>query len=163
MIYFDMDGVLCDFDGTYTKIVGVKWDHSQAKTKEQKREKWARLDPYPRFFAELPWMPGAKEMLLRIREKVGDSHIGILSAAAKHLPDCPAQKLEWLERETPWIAPENRLIVSRKRDKTLHACGNMLVDDMALNIENWVKAWGCGVLFVDAIQAEAEINKWLGF
>jgi 5'(3')-deoxyribonucleotidase len=163
MIFWDMDGVLCDFDGTYTTIAGMKWDHATAKTREQKREKWSRLDAHPRFFAELPWMPGAKDMLLRIREKVGADHIGILSAAAKHLPDCPAQKLEWLERETPWIEPQNRLIVLRKRDKTLHACGNMLVDDMDLNIENWAKAGGCGVLYVDALQAEAEINKWLGF
>jgi 5'(3')-deoxyribonucleotidase len=73
------------------------------------------------------------------------------------------QKLEWLERETPWIAKENRLIVLRKRDKVLHAAGNMLVDDMDRNIANWIKNGGIGILFVNALQAETEINSWLGF
>ena len=41
--------------------------------------------------------------------------------------------------------------------------GNTLVDDMGLNIENWIKAGGMGVLYTDAVQAEAEINQLLGF
>ena len=102
-------------------------------------------------------------MLERIRAKVGDEHIGILSAASHHIPQSIDQKHQWLERETPWILPANRLVVRRKRDKTLHANSNILVDDFDVNINNWVKAGGIGVLFLNAEQAEADINRWLGF
>lgn len=136
MIYFDMDAVLCDFDGSYEELVGSWGDKAIANrserlrslSEEEKNEKWAALDPYPNFFLNLPWIKGSKDMLLRVRDKVGVDHIGICSAASHHIPQSTEQKQQWLERETPWILPANRLIVRRKRDKTLHANNNMLVD-----------------------------------
>jgi 5'(3')-deoxyribonucleotidase len=172
MIYFDMDGVLCDFDGEYERLVGNAWgeksihsrsDRLRALTEEEKNEKWALLNPYPNFFLNLPWFPGSKEMLERVRAKVGDEHVGILSAASHHIPQSIEQKHQWLERETPWILPANRLIVRRKRDKIQHAFCNMLVDDFDVNTDKWSKAGGMAVLFENAVQAEAAIYQWLGF
>ena len=166
-----MDAVLCDFDGMYEALVGSWGDKAIANrsdrlrilTEEEKNEKWAALDPHPNFFLDLPWVEGSKAMLNRIRAKVGDEHIGILSAASHHIPQSKEQKHQWLERETPWILPANRIIVGRKREKALHAVGNILVDDFDVNVNKWIQSGGIGVLFENAIQAEADINRWLGF
>ena len=165
-----MDAVLCDFDGMYEALVG-SWgdkaianrsDRLRSLTEEEKNAKWAALDPHPNFFLDLPWVKGSKDMLYRVRNKVGDDHIGILSAASYHIPQSTEQKHQWIERETPWILPENRHVVRRKRDKTLHAVGNMLVDDFDININKWIQAGGLGVLFENAVQAEADIYRLLG-
>jgi 5'(3')-deoxyribonucleotidase len=170
MIYFDMDGVLCDFDGEYERLTGKRWDHAyfgmtrseavRSLSLEEKAEKWSKLNPHPNFFLELPWFPGAKGMLERVRDRVGVEQIGILSAASSHIPQSVEQKHQWLDRETPWILPVNRLVVKRKRDKTLYVRpGNILVDDFDVNTDRWTKAGGEAVLFVNAAQAEEEIYK----
>jgi 5'(3')-deoxyribonucleotidase len=172
IIYFDMDGVLCDFDGAYEELTGQRWDHAftdktrseavRSLSPEEKAQKWAMLNPYPNFFLDLLWYPGSKAMLERVRDRVGIERIGILSAASSHVPQSVEQKYQWLERETPWILPANRLVVKRKRDKTLHAKDNVLVDDFDFNTDRWTKAGGHAVLFFNAAQAEEDINSWIG-
>jgi 5'(3')-deoxyribonucleotidase len=157
MIYFDMDGVLADFDGTYETLTGAAWGNIGIPDRS------TRLRALSEEEKELKWMTGMKDFMARLRHKVGDEHIGILSAASHHIPESADQKQQWLERETPWILQSNRLIVTRKRDKALYASGNILVDDFDVNINNWRQAGGIGVLFTSADQAESELNRYLGF
>jgi len=171
IIYFDMDSVLCDFDGMYEQVTGSGFgdniriaDRSarlHSLTQEEKEAKWTALQPFPNFFLELPWVEGSKEMLQRVRARVGDKNIGILSAASSHIPQSVEQKHQWLDREIAWIPIENRLVVKRKRDKALHAKGNMLVDDLDTNITEWVSAGGIGIQFFTAAQAERDVFQAL--
>jgi 5'-nucleotidase len=171
IVYFDMDGVLVDFDGEYERLVGSAWglksiinrsDRLRSLSEEEKQAKWDLLKPFPNFFLDLKWFPGSKQMLENVRDKVGAENVGICSAASSHIPQSVDHKYQWLDRETPWIPQVNRLVVRRKRDKALHAKGNVLVDDFDVNTDRWAKAGGQSVLFVNALQAEEDIYKCLG-
>ncbi len=77
IIYVDMDGVLADFDRGFYEIAGISTDSISID------ELWARIDAYDKakFFSELPWMCGGKEMWNFITENFLD--VKILSALGK--------------------------------------------------------------------------------
>ncbi|HLK67732.1 MAG TPA: hypothetical protein VKU19_30080 [Bryobacteraceae bacterium] len=168
MIYFDLDGVLADFDGAYTNLTGIVWNYSLAKTEEQKLAKWEQIKKCPYFFRDLLWIPGAKDLILYARDRVSASQIGILSAATTKVPECAEEKAHWIERELPWIAPENRLIVANKKEKNRYARmsdgqPNILVDDWEPNIADWEMAGGIGIQFRDSAQVKEALRQhWNG-
>jgi 5'(3')-deoxyribonucleotidase len=157
-IYFDLDGVLADFDSTYTRLTGTSYEHDPTLTEQQKDEKWALLGPHPNFFLELPWMPGAKLMVLFAFQHAPHS-VGICSAASRRIPQSPTQKHQWCNREIPWMPASNVVIVNRKRDKCNYVGkGNVLVDDYKLNIDRWQDAGGVGILFQNVLQTMEELQ-----
>lgn len=150
-----MDGCLCDFDGEYTRISGIRWDYTLASTIEEKKAKWANLSKHPEFFLNLPWIPGSKELMNFIRNNYPIEEIGILSAQTQNIDFCAEQKHSWIKRELPWIFKENRHIVDSPLDKIAFAKkGDILVDDLLSTIEKWETAGGIGVLFENAIKTQ---------
>jgi len=171
MIFWDLDGVLADFDAAYTNLSGVVWDYSKAVTEEQKLAKWERIRACPYFFRDLPWIPGARDLILYVRDSLtaagGDERqLGILSAATAKVPGCADEKALWIDRELPWIPLANRIIVTSKQAKNQYAVSpsghpNVLVDDLAPSIADWEQAGGIGILFRDAAQARQDFEDYL--
>ena len=156
-LWFDMDGVLCDFDRHYPKITGVSFPHDGTLTEEQKDHKWSLLNDHPNFFLDLPWIPGARTMIAYCM-KYAPHSVGILSAASKRVPQSHTQKHEWCKREIPWMSTSNIVVVPRKRDKVNYVgSGNILVDDYDVNISRWREAGGIGIHFQDPAQALTEL------
>ena len=153
-----MDGVLTNFDAFYTQLTGTSYPHDDTLTPEQKDEKWKMLDGHPNFFLDLPWIPGAQTMIA-FTMKHSKHSVGILSAASRRIPQSPVQKQEWCKRELPWLSSNNIVIVPRKQDKLKYVeSGNILVDDLLINIERWREAGGIGIHFQDVIQAMNELQ-----
>ena len=98
IVWFDMDGVLANFDGEYVRLTGCPpWYQDPNSTADQK---WERINNFPNFFRDLPWMDGARAMWNFVHfSRVGTS--AILSAASSHVRQSKYQKLEWLGREVP--------------------------------------------------------------
>ena len=87
-IYCDMDGVLCDFIVQAKKATGVIFTQDKAK------EHWDVIKKYPKFWSDMPWMPGGKQLWRYINEY--KPHI--LSAYTPEDPNCIPGKRTRLRR-----------------------------------------------------------------
>ena len=72
-IYFDMDGVLADFDGGVTKLCGLRpIKQGEHRSKEEDDLMWGKIREVDHFYDKLEPMPGAVELFLELYEKYGD-------------------------------------------------------------------------------------------
>jgi 5'(3')-deoxyribonucleotidase len=151
-VYVDLDGVLAAFDQEYARLTGLHWYAQHDLTKE---EKWALLYPFPDFFLNLPWTPGAKQMW----DYLQPFEPSILSAASSHMPQSRGHKFQWCERELGLVG--DRVIIVDNGIEKQHYCtpGDVLVDDFDLNIIQWEKKGGIGVRFTDAHKALHELQQ----
>lgn len=162
IVYFDMDGVLADFDGHFTYLTGRKWDHNAQWTKE---EKWEMISKHPYFFRDLPWMKGALAMVQFVYHctPFSDYVPGIMSAASSHIEESAEQKRIWLGRELPILngLPNIHIVAHREEKAAFARPGAILVDDHKLNIEDWNAAGGIGIFYEDSVQVIEELQKYI--
>ncbi len=72
-IYFDMDGVLADFDGGVTNLCGLRsLAQGEHRSKEEDDQMWEKIRKVPHFYDKLDPMPGAVELFNEIYGKYGD-------------------------------------------------------------------------------------------
>lgn len=167
IVWFDMDGCLCDFDGHYMKLTGRPPWYSDPNT----TEKWDLIMQHPTFFKDLPWVFGAR-MMFAFVEHSQTATAAILSAASGHIPESGVHKYIWLANEIPTLfdplhpfdfIPRNKghvQIVAHKHEKAAFAKpGDILVDDFETNIDAWRAAGGIGILFKDAVQVITELQE----
>lgn len=158
IIYFDQDGVLANFDKRFAEL--TKGDH-WFQSKENDDEKWKIINKCSTFFADLEWIPGSKK-LYEFLLKQTKYDLGILSARAKRVPVCKEQKLIWLQRETPEIPLNKIIIADSKKDKKLYAInGNILLDDLSSNVDDFNLVGGTGILFKNALQAIVALQDYV--
>ena len=161
-IYCDMDGVLADFNG------GLKAMESQLKDAGYKssqdwldaplsNDKWKPVVKNKKFWSTLPLMPQALKLWNYIRSY--NPHI--LSAYARHDPNCIPGKRAWL-RKNLRMTDDSRIHLVRRRDKQRYAKRNLLIDDLSKNIAEWKAAGGTGILHRSAGQTLAQLKK-LGY
>ncbi len=132
-IFFDLDGVLGDFDG-----------HAKAQGKYDDKGKlaWDALDY--RWYATMPVYDGAKA-LYDAACKLGVTKF--LTGPILN-EECYSGKARWIQN---FVSERGRfilndLIICPSGDKHyLARAGRILIDDRAKNIEEWVAAGGIGV------------------
>ena len=161
IVWFDMDGVTCDFDGEYMRLTGrPTWYGDHQKSHD---EKWDMIMKHPNFFRDLPWMKGARALFNFVRySRVATP--GILSAASSHIEKSDEHKRIWLDNELPELmwTPDLVKIVAHKKEKAQYAkTGDILIDDFEANIKAWREAGGIGILFKSAAQAISELQEYM--
>ena len=142
-LFVDMDGVLSDFSGLVRQHTGK--DPEAMETQEL----WKAVDQIPRFWADMPWMPGGQELWAAVK----DQNPTILSAPARN-PRCIPEKTEWIEKNLGEDVP---YIFDGQKEKYCEP-GAVLIDDKPENIEKWREAGGVGILFQNAEQAIEELR-----
>lgn len=151
-IYFDMDGVLADFDRGVEEILGFKG--------EWKEEYWDEMKKHPHFYYDLKPVEGALDLFKKTREQYGD-RCQILSAYPKPfrgIDEAYNDKIRWINRYLGNGVTVNLVF----REEKINYCNNsncVLVDDYDLNIDEWCDKGGTGILFKNVTQAVAEIEK----
>lgn len=152
-IWVDLDGVLCDWIQGYVNIFGgdptIKWVGMN-------KVKWDKLDSAaPHFYRNLPLMPGALELW----EWLLPFEPCILSAASSHIPASASQKHEWV-KEYLGIEGDRIVIVADREDKPRYCNpGDILIDDLESNVNEWNVEGGYGIMFHSAEQTIAELEK----
>ena len=114
-IYFDMDGVLVDFESGLNKI-----DDS---IKEQYS---GRLDEIPGIFALMEPLPGAAEVVKLLARNYD---VFILTTSPWNNPTAASDKVEWVKKYLDDVF-HKRLIITHRKDLLI---GDYLIDDRAKN------------------------------
>lgn len=160
-IYFDMDGVLADFNrgvnelcGMETPPQGVGW----APGCDDLMWKKVRLQDH--FYDRLEIMPGAGEMFDLIYSRYGD-RCEVLSAVPrpeKGILTAGEDKIRWMRRLFPKQVVVN--IVLRK-NKPLYCRGKgyILIDDFRDNVKAWEAMGGTGIYHKSPDQTISELKR----
>ncbi len=114
-IYFDMDGVLVDFESGVNKVdEAVKEQYS------------GRLDEIPGIFALMEPIPGAIEV---VRLLARNYDLFILTTSPWNNPTAASDKVEWVKKHLDDVF-HKRLIITHRKDLL---DGDYLIDDRGKN------------------------------
>lgn len=150
-IYFDMDGVLADFDKGIVQLCGIDRSADCADKETQDDRMWSKVKEVGHFYDKLDPMPGALEMFREIRSKYGEK-VEILTGIPKPhrgIDTAAEDKVSWAHRV---LDRELILHTIFRQDKKnyVKGQGDILIDDSEKNIEEWNAAGGTGILFQSA-------------
>ena len=114
-LFFDMDGVLVDFQSGIDKL-----------SEDVKKEYEGRLDEVPGVFALMSPMPGAIDAVHKLQEKYD---VYILSTAPWKNPSAWSDKVKWVTEHLDDVFHKRMVITHCK-----HLCeGDYLIDDRGKN------------------------------
>ena len=139
-IYVDMDGVLVDFFGEWTKMMGVS-DWKQIKNVDQALQKIRDKDD---FWLTLKPTKNAGKLLAIIKKIKGEYNI--LSAPLAGDPKAEPHKREWIAKYLKIFPPKKVIITADKQKYATQPDGtpNILIDDFGQNVAKWEGAGGVG-------------------
>ena len=139
-IYVDMDGVLVDFFGAWTKLMGVKnW-----KEIPDVNVGLEKIRNTKDFWIDLKPTANANNLLGIIKTIKGSYKI--LSAPLADDPRVEPSKKEWVEKHLKAFPPTEVIITSNKKQYAVQPDGtkNILIDDFGQNVAKWESAGGIG-------------------
>ena len=148
MIYFDMDGVLADFDRGVRELC-----HMEAQPQNGKRSAkaddmmWDAIREIDHFYDRLELMPGAKEMFDVLYGKYGD-RCEILTGiprAERGLVTAAEDKINWTRR---LLSEQVKVNAVLRRQKIGFCTGPeaILIDDRQKTIIEWRDQGGTAIL-----------------
>ena len=143
-IYVDMDGVLADFFGEWSKSQGVdNWKDIKDPAKAI-----GDIKSIEDFWLNLPVLPKAKELGL-IKQVKGKYKICTSPLADD--PRSEPHKREWVKKNLAFFPPEEVIVTHNKPQFATQKDGtpNILIDDYGVNINAWEKAGGIGFKYKD--------------
>ena len=163
-IYFDMDGVLADFERRVKEICGLTPPSQNAKHHKpgEDDEMWEAIKACPHFYDYLELMPGAKAMFDAVYEKYGD-RCEILTGIPKprrEIVNAASDKKIWVKRLLSEDVVVN-IVFREEKPQYCHGEGSVLIDDMERNIRDWKTLGGTGIVNVSAEETMEQL-KTLG-
>lgn len=159
-IFFDMDGVLADFDRGIEELCGIPKVDQENTTKEKDMAMWDAVRKVEHFYDRLEPVPGSVDLFMKLYQKYGrDCEIltGI-PKPNKNIANAGEDKTIWVHRI---LAPDVAVHIVFKEEKKNFCEGTdcYLVDDFTPNIESWEECGGTGILFRSAEGAEEAFRK----
>ena len=148
-IYFDMDGVLADFDRGIIELCGIEPMDQLTRSEEDNINIWEHVARIKHFYDKLEPMDGALEMINLICEKYVDK-VEILTGIPKpyrNIPTAGEDKINWVRR---LIDKNLKVNIVFREDKKQFCTGKdcILVDDLKTNIDEWEESGGTGILHI---------------
>ncbi len=162
MIYFDMDGVLADFERGVEELCGIippSQNEKRCKAAGDD-EMWKRIREIEHFYNCLKLMPGAKDMFdavySRYKEKceiltgIPKPKRGIVNAAE--------DKKIWVHR---LLSRELKVNIVYREEKSKYCMGKgcILIDDMQKNINEWNMMGGTGIRHISAEDTVKQLKE----
>lgn len=147
-IYFDMDGVLADFERGVKELCHMDPPNQNDKEKDPNAddEMWAKIKEVGDFYYKLEFMPHAKEMFDLVYSKYGDK-CEILTGIPKEkrkIVTAGEDKIRWVR---DYLSKDIKVNIVYREDKPKYCTGSdcILIDDMEKNIQEWEADGGTGV------------------
>lgn len=150
-IFLDLDGVLANFDKAAGQIVGG--DHYRYTFIYGDPVLWVRLHSDPNFFLNMEMMPGAKLLLKSIGQP-----FKVLTALPKtNSAEVDRQKRAWVAAH---VCPNAPVITCFSKDKPDYCQpGDILIDDRAINMAEWVAKGGRFILHESVMGTIARLEE----
>ena len=155
-IYCDMDGVLCDFKKSAEKVTGKpisQWMYAS------KSEKWDKIKNNKRFWYDLPWQPGGRELWAFISRY--NPHILSAHVEETHDPNCIPGKSHWA-RSNLGLGFNRINLVKRVQKQNFANKNSILIDDYRKNTDQFTARGGKGIVHTSTSITIRELKK-LGF
>ena len=153
MIYFDMDGVLADFERGVKELCHMDPldQNGKNRNKDIDDKMWEKIRDIGDFYDELELMPGAKEMFDLVYNKYKDK-CEILTGIPKEkrgIVTAGSDKEKWVRR---LLSEDIKIRIVYREDKPNYCKGPgcVLIDDMIKNIKEWEDEGGTGIQNVSA-------------
>jgi 5'(3')-deoxyribonucleotidase len=143
-VYIDMDGVIADFFGEWTRLSGV--DHY--KDIEDVEAKLQLVREHPTFWVDLPVLPHAKALIKTVIDHFGEYRICSkpLEGDARSKPG----KMEWIRKHLSDMPPAEVILTADKAAYAKHAgIPSVLIDDFGKNVMSWRAAGGIAIKYED--------------
>lgn len=151
-IYFDMDGVLADFDRGVIELAGGTLPYDQHGQPVQIGDaEWLMIREVSHFYDRLEYMPGGRELFDTIYSEYGD-RCEILSGIPKPhrgITTAKEDKISWVRR---MLSEDIRINIVYKEEKPQYCGGRdcILIDDYLGNILSWEAMGGMGIMHTSA-------------
>lgn len=165
-IYFDMDGVLADFDCAARRFnmsgnLNKSSRNLSSDAQLQKFARWRVIESDRNFWADIPVMDGIFA-LLDVASKYGDLFVLSSAPSAKNFAGGVAyvdfvesQKRAWIAHHMSMCFDAAHVIITRiaKEKRVPPTQNDILIDDRIENVADWIAAGGRGIVFTSAAQA----------
>ncbi len=158
-VFFDMDGVLADFDRGVRELCHMETPpHSAPKDVEEKM--WNAIRDVGHFYDKLELIPGAKELFDRVNAKPG-IQCEILTGIPRPergVDTAGEDKTNWVRR---LLSTDIKMNIVARREKKQYCYGRncILIDDLDKNIREWEEKGGIGILHRNVKDTLAELKR----
>ena len=147
-IYFDMDGVLADFNRGARELCGIEPVEQAKMTNRQADELFKAMRSVPHFYDKLEPLQGALELFADVYKKHG-SKCEILSGIPKPkrgIENAGEDKINWAHR---LIDKDLKVNIVYREEKKNYCLGPdyILIDDLRKNVTEWEAMGGTGIFF----------------
>ena len=173
--YCDLDGVLCDFDGAFRKLIPEEelaslFEDTQVQndlgnstfTKYAIKHGWDATwkvieDSGPTFFLDLEWLPDGKKLWNYLIKNF--SNIEILTGSPLHKVGEWAKyaKDTWCKRELGDVKVNHK--IGKLKQEFVKSPTDILIDDANRNTRNWKASGGIAILHINTIQTIKKLEQ----
>lgn len=160
-LFSDIDGVLADFLKGFREFFTEKY--GEKGWLEINKEDWLLLKKeWPTFWADLEY----EQYALDLWRVISPYRPSLLTAAPPSWPSAGVGKTIWAKRMLPKFGyhPSQQVHTVMRADKKNFAkqpdgTPNILIDDMAKNIQEWSAAGGLGIVYIPSMGAIRNVQR----
>ena len=162
-IYFDMDGVLANFNKGVINLLHLKpINQSDPFDYKKTNALYAKMRTVDHYYDMLEPIQEAVDLLLELYEKYGDD-VQILTAIPKPhrgIITASEDKINWTKR---LISDKIKINICYRAEKANFCTGTdcILIDDYDKNIREWETLGGTGILYTNIEDVKNALNKIL--
>ena len=157
-IYFDMDGVLADFERGINEICGMDMPVQGKSTKEEDDRMWLAVKDAEHFYDKLEPMKGAIDMYTKLSSKYDCEILSAIHKPHRGIKTAGVDKENWVKRI---LSSDMKVNIVLKEEKKNYVDGTetILIDDLEDNIKAWESFGGTGIKFESAEQVLKRIEE----
>ena len=161
-IYFDMDGVLADFDKGVNDIIGIPYQNQDQASMQYHDFLYEHMRKFPDFYYMLEPIQEMVDYLLEMYQIYGDN-VEILTGIPtkkRGIDNARDNKIEWVKK---YINDDIKVNICYRKDKVNYVKNedDILIDDFNVNIKDWIKYGGTGIIHKTLEETRKELNKIL--